>query len=206
MKTRLYRFILSLAAVVVSVSACGQGQCMPQDGDIVFHESKSRQSPVIKLAQHSRWTHCGIVFHIGEKAYVYEAVGPVMYTPLKDWIARGKKGEYCVKRLKTPLSAADVEKMKAAGARYKGKSYDTLFQWSDKKMYCSELVWKIFAQGADIELCEPGHFSDFPINLPAVKKLIKERYGNSFDPSEEIVSPSALFKSKLLKEVHYTAF
>ena len=117
MKTRLYRFILSLAAVVVSVSACGQGQCMPQDGDIVFHESKSRQSPVIKLAQHSRWTHCGIVFHIGEKAYVYEAVGPVKYTPLKDWIARGKKGEYCVKRLKTPLSAADVEKMKAAGAK-----------------------------------------------------------------------------------------
>lgn len=204
MKTRLYRFILSLAAAVVSLSACGQERVIPQDGDIVFHESNSRQSPVIKLAQHSRWTHCGIVFHIGEKAYVYEAVGPVKYTPLKDWIARGKKGEYRVKRLNTPLSATDIEKMKAAGARYKGKSYDTLFQWSDNKMYCSELVWKIYARGAGIELCEPGHFSDFPVNLPAVKKLIKERYGNSFDPDEEIVSPQALFGSRLLKEVHYT--
>lgn len=177
---------------------------MPQDGDIVFHESASRQSPVIKLAQHSRWTHCGIVFHIGEKAYVYEAVGPVKYTPLKDWIARGKKGEYRVKRLKTPLSATDIEKMKAAGARYRGKSYDTLFQWSDNKMYCSELVWKIYARGADIELCEPGRFSDVPVNLPAVKRLIKERYGNSFDPSEPIVSPSALFKSRLLEGVRYS--
>ena len=204
MKNRLYRLIISLAAVMASVSACGQEQGKPQDGDIVFQESKSKQSPVIKLAQHSKWTHCGVVFHIGEKAYVYEAVGPVKYTPLKDWIARGKNKEYRVKRLKTPLSAADLEKMKAAGARYKGKSYDTLFQWSDNKMYCSELVWKIYAQGAGVELCDPGHFSDFPINLPSVKKPIKERYGNNFDPSEEIVSPSALYKSKLLEEVHYT--
>ncbi len=31
-----------------------------QDGDIIFHESASRQSPVIKIGQASRWTHCGI--------------------------------------------------------------------------------------------------------------------------------------------------
>ena len=204
MRTRIFRFILSLAAAVASLSACGQGQGMPQDGDIVFQESKSRQSPVIKLAQHSRWTHCGIVFHIGEKAYVYEAVEPVKYTPLKDWIARGKDGEYRVKRLKKPLPAEAVAKMKAVGGRYKGKHYDTLFQWSDNRMYCSELVWKIYAQGADIELCEPGHFSDFPIKLPAVKKLIKERYGNAFNPDEEIVSPQALYRSRILEEVRYS--
>ena len=146
MRTRIFRFILSLAAAVVSLSACGQGQGMPQDGDIVFHESASRQSPVIKLAQHSRWTHCGIVFHIGEKAYVYEAVEPVKYTPLKDWIARGKNGEYRVKRLKKPLPAEAVAKMKAVGGRYKGKHYDTLFQWSDNKMYCSvHDYWKTTA-------------------------------------------------------------
>ena len=137
---------------------------MPQDGDIVFHESSSRQSPIIKLAQHSKWTHCGIVFYIGEKAYVYEAVG----------------------------------------LKYKGKHYDTLFQWSDSKMYCSELIWKIYLQGAGIELCSPEHFSDFPISNPTVKKLIKERYGDKFDPSEQIVSPHALFKSRLLKEVRYS--
>lgn len=204
MKTSLYRFILSLAAAIVSASACGQERVMPQDGDIVFHESNSRQSPVIKLAQRSRWTHCGIVFHIGEKAYVYEAVEPVKYTPLKDWIARGKKGEYCVKRLKKPLTADAVAKMRTVGGSHKGKHYDTLFQWSDKRMYCSELVWKIYAQGAGIELCEPDRFSDFPIHLPAVKKLIKERYGKAFNPDEEIVSPQALFRSRLLKEVRYS--
>ena len=198
---------VSLAAFV-SISSCGQEQeaVMPQDGDLVFHESTSRQSPIIKLAQHSKWTHCGIVFHIGEKAYVYEAVEPVKYTPLKDWIARGKNGVYCAKRLESPLSASTIEKMKAVGIKYKGKHYDTLFQWSDNKMYCSELIWKIYAQGANIELCTPSHFSDYPITAPAVQKLIKKRYGNSFNPDEPVVSPYALFKSELLETVSYAEY
>lgn len=200
--------ILSLIAVSASFLfiACAQEPVVPQNGDIVFHESSSRQSPIIKLAQSSRWTHYGIVFFIGDKAYVYEAVEPVKYTPLKDWIARGKDGVYRVKRLKSPLSASTVEKMKTVGAKYKGKHYDTLFQWSDNRMYCSELIWKIYSQGADIELCTPEQFSDFPISLPAVKKLIKERYGDKFNPSEQIVSPHALYKSRLLKEVRYSGF
>ena len=212
MKMRTARKVLSLILVYFtltasfSFSSCEQEQksVMPQDGDIVFHESSSRQSPIIKLAQHSKWTHCGIVFYIGEKAYVYEAVEPVKYTPLKDWIARGKNGVYCAKRLGSPLSASTIEKMKAVGIKYKGKHYDTLFQWSDNKIYCSELIWKIYSQGADIELCPPEQFSDFPISNPIVKKLIKERYGNKFDPSEQLVSPNALYKSKLLKEVRYS--
>ena len=132
MKMRTTRKVLSLIVVsvslaaFVSISSCGQEQeaVMPQDGDLVFHESTSRQSPIIKLAQHSKWTHCGIVFYIGEKAYVYEAVEPVKYTPLKDWIARGKNGVYCAKRLGSPLSASTIEKMKAVGIKYKGKHYE----------------------------------------------------------------------------------
>lgn len=198
--------LLIFVFISLTISSCGQKSTVPQDGDIVFHESTSRQSPIIKLAQHSKWTHCGIVFHIGDKAYVYEAVAPVRYTPLKDWVARGKDGVYCAKRLKSPLSASSIEKMKTVGAKYKGKHYDTLFQWSDNRMYCSELIWKIYFEGAGIEVCKPNHFSDYSISLPRVKKLIKERYGDKFDPSEQIVSPQALFKSKLLKKVHYSEF
>ena len=117
-----------------------------------------------------------------------------------------KDGVYCAKRLKKPLSATDIAQMKAAGARYKGKHYDTLFQWSDSKMYCSELIWKIYAQGAGIELCKPDPFSDFPLSAPSVKKLIKERYGSAFNPDEPIVSPYALYKSNLLDEIRYSEF
>jgi uncharacterized protein YycO len=212
---RVFPGLLIMAGLLrlICLSLCGAADFMyleehqsvaPQDGDIVFHESNSRQSPVIKLVQHSKWTHCGIVFHIVEKAYVYEAVEPVKYTPLEDWIARGKNGVYCAKRLKDTLPVSTIAKMKSVGAKYKGKHYDTLFQWSDNKMYCSELVWKIYAQGAGIELCETEKFSDFPISNPLVKKLIKERYGDTFDPKGQVVSPYAIYKSKLLKEVRYS--
>ncbi len=79
--------LLIFVFISLTISSCGQKSTVPQDGDIVFH----------------KWTHCGIVFHIGDKAYVYEAVDPVRYTPLKDWVARGKDGVYCAKRLKSPL-------------------------------------------------------------------------------------------------------
>lgn len=80
--------IVIVIAAGMGLSACKGQQTVPMEGDIVFHESTSRQSPIIKLAQNSRWTHCGIVFNIGSDAFVYEAVEPVKYTPLKEWIAR----------------------------------------------------------------------------------------------------------------------
>ena len=55
----LFRLLFISLATVVSVSACTPEQGAPQDGDIVFFESTSQQSPVIKLAQHSKWTDHG---------------------------------------------------------------------------------------------------------------------------------------------------
>ena len=186
------------------LASCKDLPDVPQDGDIVFQESTSRQSPIIKTAQHSKWTHCGIVFHIGEKAYVCEAVEPVKYTLLEDWISRGKDGVYCAKRLRnSKLSLSNIERMKQVGLGYKGKHYDLMFQWSDDKMYCSELIWKVYFQGAGIELCAPRHFSDFDISSSNVKKLIENRYGPDFDLSEMVVAPIDLFNSVMLEEVHY---
>lgn len=198
------RLWIVLAAVACSINSYGQELTTPKDGDIVFHESTSRQSPVIKLAQHSRWTHCGIVFHIDGKAYVYEAVDPVKYTKLEDWIARGKKGVCRVKRLKRgELPSKSIEKMMQVGRKYKGKRYDLKFQWSDDKMYCSELIWKIYHHGAGIDLCTPKHFSDYSLSAPGVRRLIRKRYGSDFNPSETVVAPADLFNSKMLKEVKY---
>lgn len=73
-------------------------------------------------------------------------------------------------------------------------------------VYCSELIWKIYAQGAGIELCKPDPFSDFPLSAPSVKKLIKERYGSTFNLDEPIVSPYALYKSNLLDKIRYSEF
>ncbi|WP_284069789.1 YiiX/YebB-like N1pC/P60 family cysteine hydrolase, partial [Escherichia coli] len=97
MKIRL--LILSL---LVSVPAFAW---QPQTGDIIFQISRSSQSKAIQLATHSDYSHTGMLVMRNKKPYVFEAVGPVKYTPLKQWIAHGEKGKYVVRRVEGGLSA-----------------------------------------------------------------------------------------------------
>ena len=97
----------------------------------------------------------GIIYKQGSEYYVFEAVQPVKLTPLKEWVARGEKQKYVVKRLKNAdkvLNEFTLKKMKEVGEKYRGKSYDIYFEWSDDKIYCSELVWKIYKQATGIEI------------------------------------------------------
>ena len=95
MKNRL--LILSL---LVSVPAFAW---QPQTGDIIFQISRSSQSKAIQLATHTDYSHTGMLVIRNKKPYVFEAVGPVKYTPLKQWIAHGEKGKYVVRRVEGGL-------------------------------------------------------------------------------------------------------
>ncbi len=89
----------------------------------------------------------GIVYEQDNDFYVYEAVQSVKLTPLKDWIARGENQHFVVKRIKDSkniLTDDNLEIMRQVGEKHKGKDYDLYFEWSDSKIYCSELVWKIY--------------------------------------------------------------
>jgi hypothetical protein len=80
-----------------------------------------------------------------EKPFVFEASATVRFTPLQAWIDRGQAGHYVVKRLRESAGRVTPETMARARAEVRkllGKSYDLTFEWSDKRMYCSELVWK----------------------------------------------------------------
>lgn len=167
-----------------------------KDGDIIFQESQSAQSKAVRLATHSRYSHCGIIYIKNGKAYVYEAIQPVKITPLKQWIKRGKDNHYVVKRLNNAdlvLTPLVLKHMKEEGELLKGKNYDLTFEWSDKKIYCSELVWKIYKRGANIELGTLEHLKDFDLSDPVVKKKIKERYGNKIPLNEIVISPVSIF-------------
>ena len=115
-----------------------------RNGDIIFHTSRSSQSVAIQRATNSRYSHMGIVYVQNGQPFVYEAVQPVKLTPLADWIARGEDHHFVVKRLRDadPLLTEDnLARMKAEGEKFKGKNYDLYFEWSDDRIYCSELVW-----------------------------------------------------------------
>ncbi|WP_421754168.1 YiiX family permuted papain-like enzyme [Croceimicrobium sp.] len=175
-----------------------------QSGDIIFQSSKSAQSKAIQLATHSPYSHMGIIYEKQGQYFVYEAVQPVRLTPLKKWIARGKEGHYVIKRLKNAdqvLDSITLKKMRRIGEQYMGKPYDIYFEWSDDKMYCSELVWKIYQQATGIEIGALERLADFDLSHDQVKAKLKERYGDQIPLDEKVISPAAMFNSDKLMKV-----
>ena len=172
-----------------------------KNGDLIFQTSLSQQSKAIQLATHSKYSHCGLIYKEGSDYFVFEAVQPIKRTPLDKWIARGKDGKYVIKRLKNAddvLTPATLTKMKEVGDEFYGKNYDLTFEWSDDKIYCSELIWKIYQRGAGIEIGKLNKLRDFDLSNKAVKTKMKERYGDNIPQDETVISPGSIFESELL--------
>ena len=176
-----------------------QGQI--QNGDLIFQTSLSEQSKAIQLATNSKYSHCGILLSENNEFYVLEAIQPVKKTALDKWIARGKDGHYVIKRLKNAdevLTADVLQKMKSEGEKFQGKKYDLTFEWSDEKMYCSELIWKIYQRAAGIEIGKLQRLEEFDLTNNVVRKKLNERYGEKIPLNEIVISPAAIFESELL--------
>lgn len=173
-----------------------------REGDIVFSSSSFGQGAAIIAATGSAYTHCGIVFEDNGRLMVLEAVQPVGVTTLEKFMANGQPENFTARRLKTAVTPAAYQKAREWGVAQIGRNYDVRFQWDDKNLYCSELVWKIY-RSAGVELCKPRLFKDYNLQQPEVKALIEKRYGSMdrLPMDEKVVAPSDLAASTLLVEV-----
>jgi uncharacterized protein YycO len=177
------------------------------NGDLIFQSSNSGQSAAVQLATHSIYTHCGILFQENGKWLVYEAVQPVRKVPVEEWTAAGQNGFYIVRRLKNAdslLSENKITAMKAAAEKRLGRDYDIYFSWDEERLYCSELVWKVYQDGAGIEIGTRKKMRDYDLTSPVVKKIMKQRYGNKPPLDEFMISPQDVFESdKLVTTVEH---
>ncbi len=193
MKKLLVTLVLALLALSPSGNPLAD---QLRDGDIIFHTSRSAQSLAIQKATHSKYSHMGIVFLRDGEAYVYEAIKTVQYTPLKKWVARGDGGHYVVKRLRDAdrvLTPDAVAKLWQAAAKFQGKPYDLTFEWSDARIYCSELVWKIYDRALGLRLGRLQKLREFDLSDPLVRTKMKERYGKKIPMEETVIPPSEMF-------------
>ncbi len=190
-----------LAIAVSSVMTLGSATL--RDGDVIFQESTSAQSTAIRDATQSPVTHVGVVVWQNGTAKVLEASGETKLTPLKTWIDRGVGARYAVRRIKgRRLTDTELMSMRTLGRKLRGTPYDAKFDWSDDELYCSELVWKLYARGAGIVLSEPETFSDLALHKPAVRALIRRRYRKRKLPmAMPVVTPKALYVSGELETV-----
>jgi uncharacterized protein YycO len=101
----------------------------------------------------------------------------------------------------TVLTDEAIEKLKSAAAKLRGKPYDLTFEWSDDRIYCSELVWKIYDRGIGIKIGQTKKLRDFDLSDDIVKNKMKERFGDQIPLDEMVISPGDMFSSKLLETV-----
>jgi len=211
---KLFRiFIVTMLILFCSmgIESCNS-DCSFQDGDIIFQKSKSSQSKAIKEVTGSDWTHMGILFKQSNHWVVYEAVQPVKITPLKDFIKRGRKHEYVVKRLRSGLTKRQKDRLKLEASKYLGSPYDLFFEPSDKAIYCSELVWKAYDRSLNIKI---GHFVAFEtLNYRSSEalRLAKHRYSRAKIQfklkkwkKQKVVTPVDMMHSSKLIEIPHSS-
>ena len=193
--------ILILIVILSGLNSALYAQSVFQTGDIIFHISKSQQSLSIQKATHSPYSHMGMIVNKNNQTWVLEAIQPVQYTSLNQWIARGENAHYVVKRLKQPLNVPQKTKLVQNAEKYLGKPYDIYFEWDDRAIYCSEIVWKAYQHALGIELSPLQQLKQFDLKQNEVQRLMRQRYGQNIPLNEQVIAPKAIYDSKLLKEI-----
>lgn len=194
------RRLIVWSLLAVTAFAANAAQDL-KDGDIVFHTSRSSQSVAVQRATGSKYSHMGMVVFRSGKPYVLEAVETARYTPLDRWVARGEKGHFVAKRLRNAdavLTPDALRRLRAEAEQFVGRPYDLYFGWADDRIYCSELVWKAYDRSLGIQIGSLQKVRDFNLSDPAVKAKMRERYGDRVPLEEPVISPVAMFDSKLL--------
>jgi hypothetical protein len=197
---------LLVVLLVLPCAACGTGRAEPvlRDGDLVFQISRSAQSLAIQRATGSPYSHMGMLVHRDGQPFVFEAAVTARYTPLASWVARGQDQRYVVKRLRDAEERITPEVLRKAQSVMRelaGKPYDFSFEWSDSRMYCSELVWKTYDRALGIQLGDLQKLREFELDDPVVRVKLRERYGERIPLDEPVISPAAMFASPLLETV-----
>ena len=199
-------FILALtASMMITNAEASTGEY--QVGDMIMQSDEFKSAAGIKILSGSKFNHVGIVVEKNGQLYVAEALGRVVYTDIDDYIERGEDHVHI--RLDEDLSESDKTKISSAVRKYIGKKYDAALSWSDDRMYCSELVQKVYKDALDIEVAHERKIKQHAmvafvpllksgmIEVPAVFSDIVE----NIDTDEIVVTPADILRSANTRRV-----
>ncbi len=199
------RKLLILSVALLAHASAPSGNRPFREGDVVFLVSPTPHTDPVLLATKSRIGHVGMILrHNGEMMF-FEAVSPVKYTPLEAWKKKQEGKQFTVKRLaraESVLTARDLARLDSLASTFEGKPYDSWYGWSDEKLYCSELIWKLYDRILGIDLCPLRKLKEYDLTPPEVQKKLKERFPNGAPMEETVVAPEDLYQSRLLTTVY----
>lgn len=162
------------------------------EGDLIFIHSQTEQAAAIAESTGSIWTHVGVIVKKSGEWHVAEAVGPLQVNSLRSFIARSKNRVYKVMRFKY-FSQKMVPQLYMQLYKY-NQPYDIFFEFSDERIYCSELTYKVFKAVTGRPVGQLQKVGDLKLDGPYTKRLIEERLtaiGKELNLEEPIITPVA---------------
>jgi uncharacterized protein YycO len=171
-----------------------------RDGDIIFNQTRGELSERIAAVTGSRLTHCGLIFVEEDKIYVIEASETVRIVPVEKWVQSGVDKKFALLR-DGSLTQQQKEQIVREGKRFLERPYDFKFQLDDEEIYCSELVYKAYKNGADIILEHPKRLKD--LNYRGHEEYIRSiTPGGELKLEREVITPLQIYKSRKLVKIY----
>jgi len=132
-----------------------------EPGDLIFTSIPYYLYRKVAAATGSKASHVGIVFPDAEGAWqVAESAVPcVQYSKLDRFLARSENGWFCVRRLKSGLTPAQVDALRQACDARLGKLYHLGFKYESSRQFCSKFVYDAYREATGIEVGTLESFS-----------------------------------------------
>jgi hypothetical protein len=93
------------------------------------------------------------------------------------------------------LTAEALGKLRRVAGTFEGRPYDLTFEWSDDRIYCSELVWKIYERALGVQIGKLQRLREFRLDDPAVRRKMKKRCGTAIPVNEKVIALCAMFNA-----------
>ncbi|MCD4783006.1 MAG: hypothetical protein K8T10_04150 [Candidatus Eremiobacteraeota bacterium] len=170
-----------------------------RDGDIIFQEISGELGGEISAITGSPINHCGLIFFKEGELLVLEAADQVKLTPLKEWIFNGVDKKIALLRYKMAndnlISTVLIE-----AEKFRGNPYDYQYSMDDENIYCSELVYKAYKNGAGVKLCPLKKLRD--LDYKGHEEFIKKLTNGKLPLDREIITPVDIYKSEKLYVIY----
>jgi len=170
-----------------------------QTGDLLLQPLHCWSCSLIEAQEKSPYSHIGVALKVRQEIFVIEAFGKVRLVPLEEFLKKTQKDELIkVRRLKKKVFTDD-EFIRIAKS-FLELDYDREFRWNNyneqglEKIYCSELVYKIYENFISGLPIKPMKFD--------INQEYWERYFQGNVPYNELgVSPEDFNQSDLFEDV-----
>lgn len=172
----------------------------PREGDILFQSlPHAPLVDAIEGATDSPFSHCGVVARQGQDWVVIEAFRRVEVTPLSEFVFRGRHGGFAVYRLRAEYQEHVPEMLRHARA-FVGRPYDARYRLDDERIYCSELIYKAYAQASGgAPLGRLTRLGD--LNWQPYQRLIESQEGGAIPLERPMITPRDLAQAAELEPI-----